>query len=173
MGCFENLAGQRFGRLLVGDLSAPSRTGLTRWRAKCDCGKSIVTNAATLKRGRSLSCGCLRIERAIAALTRHGMTKTPEHKAWRQIKTRCNTLDNPRYSSWGGRGIKMCSEWENNFEAFFAYVGPRPSPGHSIDRIDNDGHYEPGNVRWATRTQQNQNRRLPNRGKKLCINVVC
>lgn len=161
----EDLGGQSFGRLTVLDLASPSSTGLTRWNVRCDCGKGATTNAASLKRGAALSCGCLRIERAKVANTRHGMASSPEHKAWRQIKTRCTNPNTPQYADWGGRGIRMCEEWSDSFEAFFAYVGPRPSPSHSIDRFpDNDGNYEPGNVRWATRLEQNQNRRLKHKG---------
>lgn len=85
--------------------------------------------------------------------------KTPEYRAWSKIKERCFKPHHPSYTDYGGRGISMCARWRGSFPAFLADVGPRPSPAHSIDRIDNDGHYEPGNCRWATRSQQVRNSR--------------
>lgn len=79
---------------------------------------------------------------------------TPEYACWRAIRQRCENPKNPRYQRYGGRGIKMCGRWQSSFDAFLSDVGYRPSPTHSIDRIDNDGHYEPGNVRWGTPEQQ-------------------
>jgi hypothetical protein len=86
-------------------------------------------------------------------------TRSPEYSIWATAKQRVTNPNNERWSDYGGRGITMCPEWLASFEAFFAYVGPRPSPDHSIDRIDNDGNYEPGNVRWADRKTQRANRR--------------
>jgi hypothetical protein len=104
----------------------------------------------------------------------HGMTGTPEHQAWSSIKRRCYDPTVENYPDYGGRGIKMCDEWLASFTVFYAHVGPRPSPKHSIDRYpDNDGNYEPGNVRWATAKQQARHRRsnvlLSYAGKTQCI----
>jgi hypothetical protein len=90
---------------------------------------------------------------------KHGMHKSPEFKAWWCARQRCEKPKVKCWPSYGGRGIRMCQEWTNSFLAFYLWVGPRPSPEHSIDRIDNDGNYEPGNVRWATKLQQSLNRR--------------
>ncbi len=91
---------------------------------------------------------------------KHGLCYSPEYYAWRAIKGRCGNPKNPGWKNYGARGIRICQEWADSFEAFYAYVGPRPSAGHSIDRYpNNDGNYEPGNVRWATSIEQNRNRR--------------
>ena len=89
----------------------------------------------------------------------HGMTGTPEYRAWKDMLGRCRNSRHRQYPNYGGRGIRVCDEWLHDFVAFYNHVGPRPSARHSIDRIDNDGNYEPGNVRWATRKMQNANMR--------------
>ncbi len=89
----------------------------------------------------------------------HGMVRSPEYSSWCAMKARCLNPNTTRFEQWGGRGIKICPQWVNSFENFYADVGPRPTPKHSIDRIDNDGNYEPGNVRWATPKEQNNNKR--------------
>lgn len=90
---------------------------------------------------------------------KHGMYKTPEYSAWTSMKQRCFNPNKPNFYLYGGRGISVCAEWDASFEVFYEYIGPRPSNGHSLDRIDVNGHYEPGNVRWATADIQAQNRR--------------
>lgn len=90
---------------------------------------------------------------------RHGMTGTPEYNAWLKMRKRCGNPKDKAYRNYGARGIHVCPEWQRSFEAFFAHVGPKPSPDLSIDRIDNDRGYEPGNVRWADTSTQNRNRR--------------
>lgn len=91
---------------------------------------------------------------------KHGMLYAPEYGPWREMKKRCTNPKAKHYDKYGGRGIKVCDEWMHSFAAFFAYMGPRPSPDHSVDRIDNDGNYEPGNCRWATRFEQQANTRM-------------
>lgn len=92
------------------------------------------------------------------AAFKHGMNGTPEHRAWSLMKSRCHNQRHPRYKDWGGKGITVCKEWRGDFMAFFMHLGRRPSPQHSIDRIDGSRGYEPGNVRWATKQEQSENR---------------
>lgn len=163
-------AGERFGRLtLVEDVGVRSTYRL--WRCLCDCGASKVTTSHRLKLGSTRSCGCLMIEMKRAELTklnlRHGCARrgkwTPEYGAWKGIKRRCLKPTFKQWGDYGGRGIRICDRWLNSFEHFLTDVGRRPGPGYSIDRINNDGHYEPGNCRWATKVQQAANRRRKER----------
>lgn len=91
---------------------------------------------------------------------RHGMCDTSEYRSWYQMKSRCYDPNNTRYEGWGGRGIKVCDRWRNSFKAFYEDMGPKPTPTHSIDRVDNDGDYTPDNCRWATRAEQQRNKRM-------------
>jgi hypothetical protein len=99
---------------------------------------------------------------------KHGRCGTVEYRAWHNMKQRCLSPGHPKYRLWGGRGITVCERWRNSFAAFLADMGDRPSPHHSIDRIDDDGHYEPGNVRWATASEQRRNRRGKDNGRAPC-----
>jgi hypothetical protein len=153
---------RQFGRWTV--LRPEGRRGTRReayWHCRCDCGTERVVREENLRGGRSQSCGCLHRE-LMAALRRthgHSVNPSPEYKSWEAMKDRCCNPNNTSYRHYGGRGITICEQWRNSFEAFYATVGPRPSSTHSIDRINNDGNYEPGNVRWATRIQQANNKR--------------
>lgn len=103
----------------------------------------------------------------------HGMAGTPEYSAWRCMVARCTKPKHRAYASYGGRGIRVCQEWITSFQAFYASLGPRPSEAHSLDRIDNNKDYEPGNCRWATAVQQQRNTRqnliIEYNGKSLCL----
>lgn len=107
----------------------------------------------------------------------HGLSKTPEHGIWRGMKARCHNPNGHDYERYGGRGIKVCDQWHNSFSAFYADMGPRPTPEHSIERINNAGDYEPGNCKWATINEQGcnkrNNRRLELNGKSLTVSQWC
>ena len=122
-----------------------------------------------LTSGTVISCGCYNEERSRV----HGTSGTPEYKAWVSARRRCREPGDKAYPRYGGRGIRMHEAWIDDPGAFIAHVGPRPSPDHSIDRIDVNGHYEPGNVRWATRFQQGCNKRnsrmLEVRGEAITV----
>lgn len=172
----KNLAGQRFGRLLVLEQTPNRKNGCVVWKCKCDCGNEVFASSGYLVSGRKRSCGCLASE--IAAQTArtgnnrrtHGMKRTKLYSIWNTMKYRCFNKNASNFKDYGGRGITVCDEWIHDFQAFYDYVSQLPNfgeVGYSLDRINNDGNYEPGNVKWSTRTEQNNNKRKKyNRRKK-------
>lgn len=162
----KDMIGLRFGRLTVVREASPKRysKGTKRtFLVKCDCGNQKVVIGASLPNGNTTSCGCLRRERTGELSTTHGGTKNrkwdTEYTIWVGIIARCENPNSRSYERYGGRGITICPEWRHDYAAFLAHVGRRPSQVHSIDRIDNNRGYEPGNVRWATSDIQRNNTR--------------
>lgn len=155
-----NLENTRFGRLLVLKRAGSDKNNRAVWLCACDCGGTSILTGNALQRGTK-SCGCLHREGLLARNITHGKTKTQVYRTWKGIKNRCLNKATRSYPRYGGRGITVHEDWLNNFDAFYAHIGDPPSPQHSIDRINNDGNYEPGNVRWATDVEQANNKDWP------------
>lgn len=135
-------------------------------RVLCVCGRETLVNVYDLIKHRTKSCGCRKSALVSRAKVKHGHGNgTPEYRSWRAAIERCESPSNKRYGRYGARGIKVCDRWRNSFELFLEDMGERPSSAHQLDRIDNDGHYEPGNCRWVT---AKTNMRNMSRNRKVC-----
>lgn len=169
-----------FGRLTVlGYAGKRGHYAHTAWFCLCECGVIIIVTAAHLKRGHSRSCGCKKLEELLQRVVKHGQARvknrTKAYNTWAKVVRRCTVPSALDYSRYGGRGIKVAPEWqgENGFTNFYSCVGDPPTPQHSIERVDNSGDYEPGNVCWATDAEQRRNKRTNHfitfQGQTLCI----
>lgn len=157
-----DMTGRKFNRLTVLSREPNAKDGSAMWLCRCDCGNLFVAYGKNIRNNHTQSCGCFQRERSSEASVIHGKTRTTLHNVWKTMKQRCTNPNNQKYKDYGGRGITVCEEWLNSFEAFSDYVSQLPhfgEKGRSIDRIDVNGNYEPGNVRWATASEQQQNKR--------------
>lgn len=175
----KDITGKKFGRLTVirPDTESSRRY---RWVCRCDCGNIKSIEGTKIRTGHTQSCGCLHAESIQRTLCIHGHSrwgqkKSPEYCTWVNIRSRCNNPKAAGYESYGGRGIKVCEAWNasTGFPAFLRDVGKKPSPDHSLDRIDPNGNYEKGNVRWILKSKQAQNTRrtrlITFDGQTLCV----
>lgn len=165
----KSIIGKKQGMLTIIELLG-SCGGRVCWLAKCDCGNTKVVKGSDFNNGSNKTCGCTNL------WIKHGGSikgrVQEEYIIWGNMCSRCNNINNPRYTSYGGKGIKVCERWKN-FVNFLKDMNPRPSKLHSIDRIDNNGNYEPNNCRWATNKEQcrnkNNNRLIEFAGKVLSV----
>lgn len=157
-----DLSGQRFGRLTA--LRDVGRRGRRRlWHCRCECGSVTTVVGSDLRSGNTQSCGCLQRERTRVASTTHGFASRNRahrpYRTWKGMWERCTNPNHVAFARYGGRGIKVCDRWKS-FPAFLADMGEKPSPQHTLDRVDNDGPYSLANCRWATPSEQSKNQRV-------------
>lgn len=155
-----DIVGQTFGRLTV--VRLVDHATRRSWLCRCSCGLEVVASDSSLRTGHKKSCGCLKTENVRSMHLKHGCARggkrSAEYRIWIGMIVRCENPRATNYPRYGGRGVAVCARWRDDFGAFLADVGPRPSGLHSLDRIDPTGNYEPANVRWADAATQSRNR---------------
>lgn len=168
----KDMTGLRFERLRVIERGPSDTNGNARWHCICDCGNKTLSSGFTLRNGQAKSCGCLTTDQLRARATKHRKHRTPEWRCWASMRGRCQNPNSKKWHLYGGKGITVCERW-NDFENFYADMGPRPSLRHSIDRINGNGNYEPRNCRWALPKEQanntTQNRMVVYRGETMTL----
>lgn len=157
MGRKLHLTGHKYNRWTVISEAGKDKHGATFWLCRCDCGEMGQVRTTHLRLGVSKSCGCLQREVAAAEKTTHGLYRHPLYDVWHAMHRRTSNPEDPGYPHYGGRGISVCERW-SSLDAFVVDMGPSYRKGLTIDRVNNDGNYEPGNCRWTTRVVQQRNR---------------
>lgn len=173
----KNLTGRRFSRWTVLQFKNYRRgkTGRSHgyWICQCNCGNIAEVRGSALLNGSSLSCGCLQKESTHTLFFQHGMSLDPTYRIWHGMIQRCYNANHQSFHHYGGRGIIVCQQWRDSFIDFLADIGNRPSPKHTLERVNNNGNYEPGNTVWAKRFEQHRNTRsnvwITHNGETLCL----
>jgi hypothetical protein len=163
MAILIDLSGKQFGLWRVLRRSDSDISGKPAWVCVCSCGAEREVYGGNLRLGKSISCGCDRDKKTVGRnrnRAKHGGRGTTEYRIWMGAKTRCFNAQSPNYKHYGGRGITMCEAWVSDFTRFLLDVGPRPGVAYTLDRVNNNGDYEPNNVRWATKKEQANNMRV-------------
>ena len=162
-----DITGYRFGRLTAITEAGRNNQGKTLWRCVCTCGRETIVRGSDLRNGKQKSCGCLRSETTRNKDIKHGGVGSRLYSIWKGMRARCNNANHSRYNDYGGRGVRLCAEWDDftNFREWAMSHGY--TDNLTIDRIDNDGNYCPENCRWATYYEQRHNRR-----EKRCVNGI-
>lgn len=150
MSALIDITGQTYNKL-----TAIEYSGGGKWKCLCECGNYTNVKRGDLARNHTKSCGCLAVENAKT----HGKRDSKEYNSWHGMKNRCLNENHVHYKHYGGRGITVCDEWKDSFENFYKDMGDKPTPQHSIDRINVNGNYTPENCRWATKKEQSLNKR--------------
>lgn len=153
-------SGDRYGQLLILREGPRDLSRKRQFYCRCVCEGEVLVRLCNLRSGNSTNCGCVRRSILVTRNWKHGGRGSGEYRSWANMIQRCHNPKHPKFQLYGGRGVRVDQRWRDSFQVFLDHIGPRPGAGYSVDRKDNEGHYRPGNVRWATQREQMRNTRI-------------